>query len=410
MTPIPTRFLSAFFALLVLGLGVLAAFNYLVDPFGAYRPAATRGLEPFKDYDFRRLYAAELLRQNPCELVLIGSSRTYLGADPRWAVWGTDQAWNLGIPSAMMNEIAPIGRFALGRPTVRRIILFADFFAFNDTVRALKDFDRSRFSPRFTPASYHLRNLITIDATEQSLDILRTARTGKPVAAHVNGFKLRRYPARYPQQRADIQRSINYYLKSPSAFATFGSFAGSMTHLAELASACRARGVELTVVILPVHALHLETVRGAGLWETYERWTRGLAETLAGEGSVSGATPFNLWDFTAYRGAAVEPIPAKVGDAPAMAWFRDEAHPLPALVELVARRVSGEPVVDPDDGGPFGVVLTPGNVEGHLAILNRDREAFAAARPAEVKWVANLSAEAARWNAQQRGSAATPRP
>jgi hypothetical protein len=396
-----SRFLSVFFGTFLLGLGALSGFNVVVNPFGAYRTGVWEGLGAYKTYDFRRLYVAELLRQNPCEVVFIGSSRTYIGVDPRWPEWGTAQAWNVGVPSAMMNEIGPIGRYALKHTAARRIYLFADFFAFNDSVASLKDFDRSRFSPKFSPAAYHLRNLITIDSTEQSLEVIRAWRAGKPASGHVNGFRLRTFPTRYDNQRSAIQRSLNYYLKSPSAFPTFKSYRGSMAHLAELARGCRAKGVELTVVVLPVHVLHLEAIRGAGLWEVFEQWERDLAATLADEGKAAGRAPFVLWDFTSYRGAPAEAVPARVGDAPAMAYFRDEAHALPGLVQLVARRVTGQEAVDPADGGELGVLLTPENVEAHLAGIARDREAFARARKADVRWVANLAAQAAEWNAAQ---------
>ena len=60
----------------------------------------------------------------------------------------------------------------------------------------------------------------------------------------------------------------------------YGKFVYDPKRLDALARAIRAArraGAEVAVMILPVHALHLETARAMGLWEDYERWKTDLA-------------------------------------------------------------------------------------------------------------------------------------
>jgi hypothetical protein len=392
------RYLGVLMGVLGVGLGALAAFNWLMDPFGAYRPELTRGLEPYRAYEFRRLQLGELLRHEKPEVVLLGSSRTFVGVDPRWAEWGGTVV-NAGIPSATMNEVDAIARYALAQGGVKKVYLFADFFAFNDAVVSHRDFARSRFAPGFSPVAYHVRNLLTVDSLEQSMDVALSWREDRRAAEWVSGFKVRHEPPRRPDLRGDLLWSMNFYLKSPTAFPSFRRYDESLGHLRSLVRRCREGGVELTVVVLPVHALHLEVMRGAGVWEMFEKWERDVAALLEEEGRESGGAPFAFWDFTSYHGPSAEAIPRAPGPAPSMKFFRDEAHPLPKLVYAVVQRMAGTRTTAPVDNGEFGALVTTENVGAHLEEIRADREAYAQTHQVEVKWVTNLAAAAAKWNA-----------
>jgi hypothetical protein len=145
------------------------------------------------------------------------------------------------------------------------------------------------------------------------------------------------------------------------------------------------------VVINPVHAVQLETLRIAGLWPTFEQWKRdvvGLAEKGPGP-----AIP--VWDFTGYEGPPAEPVPPDDDRASRMKWFFECSHFTEALGDRVLSRVL-LPAERGTEDDSFGARLESGSLEAHLDRIRQDREGYASAFPHEVRRVQRVRDELAR--------------
>ena len=138
----------------------------------------------------------------------------------------------------------------------------------------------------------------------------------------------------------------------------------------------------MTVVIAPVHALHLELIRDEGLWEVLETWKRDLARAVqaAGDGAVQ------LWDFATYHRYAREPVPLDPAAREPMRWFWESSHFTRELGGLMARRFLG---VATDDPLPpdYGVPLTVETVESHLASVREGHRQFQQDHPEQIAFM-----------------------
>jgi hypothetical protein len=116
-----------------------------------------------------------------------------------------------------------------------------------------------------------------------------------------------------------------------------------------------------------------------------------------------------LYDFTAFAGFAVEPVP----DEPErrMAWFIDSSHATPAAGRLVLKRLFGGADA-PDVPVDFGRALTPGTIEADIAAMRSAHDAYKTNFPLEVAHVRALVAETEpiRLHLRAQRLANTPKP
>ncbi len=145
-----------------------------------------------------------------------------------------------------------------------------------------------------------------------------------------------------------------------------------------MASVCRSREIELTIVIDPVHVLLLEGLHARGLWDDYLHWKRQLIDFAAAEG-------IPLWDFTSYSPYTTEPLLPESAVAESR-WFWEPSHMRSELGTVVLQRVLGAPGADRS----FGSRLTPQNFDASLTALNRGRDVWLARSASERVLLAEL--------------------
>ena len=383
------RYLRHLSAALALGLGALVALNLLVDPYGAYRLVRVPRLEAAKPSGGTRVAKAEMLHHSRCEVLILGSSRAEAAIDPRHAAWGTDEVYNAALSGTHMDETAAVCRYALRLPTLRRVVLFADFCSFSENRQPFNaDFEASRFNPGRDEVEYHFANLFGGKAAEQSLKTLRIALTGERPATRGDRGLVVRAPRRRPQHRLAFDKTIEHYLTAPQLYTGFRYTERSLDSLRALARACREHGVTLTVVVPPTHVLQLEAIQQAGLWPTFERWKRDVTAAVEEIDRAVPAPPeaadIAFWDFSGYAGYVAEEVPAVGADDAAMRWHWESSHFKKELGDLVICRLQGTPPPGGLDVRDFGVRLTGGNVERHLAALRAERQMYLATHRAEV--------------------------
>lgn len=379
---------------------MLGLANLVVDPYGAFPWLPCNGwFERGRNLRDRRPKANLLLRGD-CQVLLVGSSRVEYGIDPKHPGWRGARAYNLGMNRHSAAEIPYIVDLALAHNPVEHVVLFLDFFAFNALLGVTADFDPARYTPaealrsrqsvaemfrasRFNPdlnlASYYAALLFGLDASSETVAVAKATCRGEP--------------REYTPEGARVVRDVRYrpeilYLKSMATYRTqsslFGAYELGEEQLAAVRrtlSSCRARGVRVTVVILPVHAFHLELIHRAGLWDELETWKRRLCSLLAEEGAAAGTAPAPLWDFQGYNRFTTERVPGAEDADQTMRWFWEASHCTHAVGDRVICRITGTAHPDEPDLSGFGTLLTAAGIEAHLDRLRRDREAYLQAAP-----------------------------
>lgn len=356
-------------------LGLLGAFNVLADPYGMWRrfhlPHLPKDPEPWS-----RVSAAERLARG-CQVVLLGSSRTMHGYGPELPKWGNREVCNGALGGTSIHEIREEFDWVLRQPTVRHVVLFADFQLFYDARGVNGDFNQSRLNDDRTRLTYYLWGLTSLDATNASL-----VQVGLADGYKMPGSQLR-------ANKVELYR----FIKNPHLYTGWTGDEATIEVLESMLNDAQRRGIRMLLVIPSIHAMLMETEHKTGRWERALAWRKRLVELLADR----RGREVELWDFCTFHEASTSDMQLGRDDPPSP-WFVDISHQSGQLGWATMQRI-----VEATEGGDtvweetFGVKLTPENIDAHLARLNADRERYVREHPEQLAWLEAAAAEIGRW-------------
>ena len=366
---------------IVLGLGTLALLNTLVDASGAFPRIGLKAFQPYRFAD-SRTGRGELIARGGWEVFLLGSSRILHAIDPEHPGFGGRRVVNGGLKGTNLYELDLELAYALETNELEEVLLFLDFHAFNPSHRTAADFEVSRLNPEIHPIDYTLEKLLGARALRESIKVLRLWTIGE-----------RQNPRTNRRRMENFERLLNDFVTNPTLLAGYRDSEPRMQLLAEMLRQLRARGIQCRIVIPPVHASMLETIRLLGLWDMFEDWKRALVATVHTiEPGVS------VWDFTGYDRVATEPLPGPPDSTQGMQGFRDPSHMRRSIGDRVLSRVLDEPGASPT----FGVRLRPQDLEEQLARIRADRERYARENAVDLVWLESIPAVSAVRRASAR--------
>ncbi|MBE7466317.1 MAG: hypothetical protein HS116_22850 [Planctomycetes bacterium] len=393
----PSRFLKLWLILSAAALLAIAALNAWVDPFEAYRWAPREALGPHKMERNTRTAKAELVRHGPCRILFLGSSRTEMGIDPEHALWGDSATLNLALAATNFIETQAVFRYAVTRQPIERVVCFADFLMFSSRRDNGHDFKQSRFNPEWAEIPYHLQLLWSENSLDGSVQVLKNKSRDRRSGYGDRGAWIRDLNSNLLKRigHRGMLRNIQLsFFKAGGPYHQYEYSTDRANCFRAMVEACRTNGIRLTVVIPPIHAIQLEAIRSAGLWDAFEQWKRDLTRIVSDSArDESGASPPELWDFTAYTGFNAEPFPPEGDTKTRMRWYWESSHFRMALGDLVLYRIHGQTPPDeplPDD---WGIRLTPQSVEARIEQLRRDQVEWMARNAGEVEFVARMRRE-----------------
>ena len=276
-----------------------------------------------------------------------------------------------GLKGTNLYELGLELDYALETNELEEVVLFLDFHAFNATHETAADFQVSRLNRGASPLDYYLEKLFGMRSLQESVGVLRRWQAGDEPSLRTDA-----------RRREVFELLLEDFLTNPTLFRDFGDPESRIALLGKMLERLDQRGIATIIVIVPVHATLLETIRVAGLWPHFETWKRSLLETA---GAVDRDIP--VWDFTGYDDFSTEPIPYSETESTGMRWFRDPSHMRKTTADLVLDRISGA------SGAPesFGVRLTQSTLERHLARIRSDRAVYLGRRKPDVAWVEEIA-------------------
>jgi hypothetical protein len=354
--------LARTFAVLAL---VWSAFNVAVDPFGLWR---NRGVPTLgvPTLTWSRVAAAERLDAG-CDVSFIGSSRVVFGYGTKPQRVGRRRVCNGALGGTSMHELGYVWDFIVHHTRAETVALFVDLHMFNDLRGTNHDFLQSRFNPDRTSFAFHLWGASSLMSFEMAT---------KAIGIELPIFK----PV--PPTRASSASTrvmINTTLLSPIMYRHFERPVTSVATLRRILDEAEAYGVRIVVIVPASHAMELEAVHRAGLWELHKDWKR----MLVAETSARGVP---LWDFGTYHSPALTVLPTTAAEPP-NPWWADMSHQSQLLGKLSLERILDH--LAGRDGGwepGFGVPLTPENVEEQLTLLDDGRARWHEEHPEQLAW------------------------
>jgi hypothetical protein len=363
-------------------LALVAGFNLLVDPYGAYPRVHLKAFDPLRASIFTRLARAEMARRGDWDMMIFGTSRPKAGLPWRHPAYGTNRVYNMSADAAYMAEAAKMFDYARARNPIRRVVLCLDFALSRRSLVDKSDFAQSRFNPELSLFDYHCKNLIGGAASNESLEfVLAYIRRDFPPEQQRDGFFVHALKPGV-SQREVFGKVIR---KLANGYAAQRPGAEEMEAFRRMLTICRENNIEITLAINPVHALDLELLRAVDNWNRFEAWKRDVVHIVE-EVAPGGSIP--VWDFTGHAGPAAEEVPPAGDTATRMKYYYENSHFTPAMGALMLDRMFRGATNE------FGVKISTANIEAHLERIRDQREAYARTHAEDIQWVQRISKEA----------------
>ncbi len=377
----PVRRLGMMLRYLLGVLAVVVSANWLANPYGIWSPHLVDkiyyGLGPGAD----RLKAPYRVRSEQPTTLLLGSSRMLYGIPVEQGC--RDGVFNAGLSGASVDEIASLLHVARHNSHLKRVVWGLDFFAFQESFRGFRDEPtRARLDG---DRSLLVRDtLLSTKALQESWKLVYAAVRGRqrlPATALLSvpwpeGVIRDVLQALATQSSAglDEQKFTRDLRQWVDLYTDFQLSSTQLDLLRDTVAQLTATGVEVILLIPPLHEYELEAIRQTGRWPAFQEWKRALA----------GIAPY--WDYTGYNELARTD------------WLFTAAcfcHFHPVVGHVMLRQMLGE---DCSQCGDVHVIheaaarIDPASVAQHLA----DEDALLQARVGSQSRYARLTSSVLR--------------
>ena len=368
-------------------IGVLAAVyfipvtivNLAIDPMAQFRAFSLDAFDGNRQYASRTAKAA-MIRHGDVDVAILGSSRPLAALDPAHEAFAGLHACNLALPGTNIFEQWDLFQYLMEHNTPKYVLACIDFAFFDGDRGGFDDFEKSMLNPKQSLTESWAECLWSTYALEKSWDVFSKYRAGAAPNYSATGLRLSHSDASWEDRfRVVLNQAARVsYLFPPPAYSP-----ERIEILRQMVDLAKAKGSEVRMAILPMHATMLELMIQAGQWPMIEQWMRDVVAVLDGTG-----TP--VWDFTGFTARHTEPIPGSSGE---MKWFTDPSHCSLAYGDLVLRTLFEMPLPAEDQADPPGVLLRPDMLSGHFRRIEGAREAYLENAKVDVAFVSDIRAE-----------------
>ena len=369
------KYTRACLSALISLLAFTALFNRVIDPFWYYRDITLPGINAVKTQftHYERHVKPVILRETRPEAVIFSSSVLEAGINPAHPAFTQDgryRGYNFGMQAAWWDHVYCDIQYALSNTTLKRVIIGIAA----EPLPTIDCSSRLREMGGIQPSQL----LLSWDALKAS--VRTVVQQDKPPTHTLDGLL---FYHRYQRDRIEESFTQELYknrvrtkakacltpgtLDIPAWTAPRGK--DDMRGLEHLLDQLRDRGVEVKLVIYPMHALWMERLICNDL---YGRWhsALGIAERVQ-QANLNGGD-VELWDFQGYSTALTE----RIKNNQTRLW-QDFGHFNYELGDAMLDLIYGRtPPMEPWGGDVLGVRLTPETLPGRFTAFFAARRTF----------------------------------
>lgn len=386
------------YILFIVGLFLIfvISFSYIVDPYAIYGRVYNKdGLEVnghgyAKHLQIGRPYGVK--RQKP-EILLMGSSRVAFGFkyDAMKNKFSSEKVYNTGLLAVTEYELLRYLQHAVAVAPLRQVIIGVDFYQFHAGLQPKPDFEEGRLAvnannqPNHFFAKDYLSTLLSINSAVDSFQEILGLAKDKDIY-FTNGFKL------------DVLEGgdLNSFKVNESGYVQ-GVYKGfvfnngtnnTFDYFRKIIELCYEKNIDLRLFIPPAHARQWEVINAMGLWSDWELWKRKMVEITEEVATRQQRKAFPIVDFSGYSQYSTEPVPREAGKV--MKWYRDSAHFLPSLGDIILDRLFANATSEADCKDQFGVLISSKNINEHLQCINRKHEQYVRTHSLDINDIQEL--------------------
>jgi hypothetical protein len=395
----PRTYVATFAALTLAGFALIAALGLVVDGYGVFGtrliPASRfpPNMRLMKHWD-RVTKAIEIAERRGDEVLFIGDSRTQHGIDPDAPALAGVKAYNAALVGATLAEQFVALDWSLAHDTgVKRVVWGLSFETFPFGIFPLSDYGDSAFAGRSILHGL-LRHLFGYDHVIASWKALLQARHQVRAPMKRNGVVT--YSGSLPEGPGIAKlfdnelRGTDHNISGPMSQEAIDAAHAQLTdRLIKL----KAAGIDVDLVVLPLHIWRLEFFRRIGAEAQNEAWKRRLAATVEELSKAPGTGKLRYFDFEQPHRLVEQSVfvPPPAGER---RYFLESSHFFPWLGEKLLARVFGKAQEPEKDEEPFGRQIGKGgdaiSVEQDIASARTELDQWEAAHPDEVSHVKEL--------------------
>lgn len=374
-------FLIQYFSFLAFFAGSIMLFNWLVDPYAIFsnntiplsqKPAALIQM---------RMHKAHQIDSIQPKTIILGTSRAAVGYDPTHASFTYQPVYNAGLDGANIYEILSYFNHANRSGNIKEVVLSLDLMSFNVNMKNKPDFNEHRLANNKSHAyeTEMLTSLFSVSAITDSIKtVFRKFESTFPTMS-AQGLTLEKGLAAY-QKASGGHHNTSLYSEKTYVNDVYRSLiihqpnnsSDHFSHFATLLKLCHKNNIKLTIVISPTHVRHHILLTKLGYWPEYENWKRMLVKYTVNIARQMHAAPYVIWDFTDFNAYTTETLPDIGNIDYKMRWFWETSHFNQKLGDIILDRIHFTGTQDTT----FGVVLTPENIEAHLATIQKQKKEF----------------------------------
>jgi hypothetical protein len=390
----PRAYVLSFLALTAAGFVLIAALGLAVDGYGIFgtrliSEARFPSNERLLKHGDRITKAIEIAQRQGDRILILGDSRTQHGIDPDAPALDGVKGYNAALAAATLAEQLVALDYTLAHePSIKRIVWGLSFEAFPYPIPTQTDFADSAFAGH-SIAHGLLRHLFAFDRALASWKALLQARhkvrapmkrngvvtySGDPV----QGPLVAKY---FEGELAGTARNLQGPMSTEEIAKAEASFSAKLREL-------KAKGIDVDLVIVPVHVWRLEFLRLIDVEPQSDAWKRWLASTVATLSNAPGTGQTRIFDFARPHPFVEQPVysPLPAGER---RYYLETSHFYPWLGDKILAKVFGK-VDEEDDSPPFGCQIDASNVERDIATADAELGGWEATHPADVAKVKQL--------------------
>lgn len=305
----------------------MISFNLLIDPMDIFRLVSIKNIntEKTKAENYQRLFKFYQVTQFKPDTIILGTSRGGILQAKDVAKYTNDRVYNLSFGAATPLEQYWYAKYCINNLGVKRIILTVDFFQYNPNLKPAPDFDLSRFSSNIYIADY-VKLLLSYDAFKLSFAMLVDNMLGKKALNCEDGSETSETQKMFckldeRQRKNNFDNTLDGFRKTSALygsdkFKSTLSINEGMKYFNLTHNEIIKAGIDLKVVVLPIHSEQYDLIHKMGLGKTYETWKKNITKTTG------------FWDFSGYNCYTVD-----------KRHFRDSSHMMPEVGSAVIERI-----------------------------------------------------------------------
>ena len=339
---------------------LIFALNFLVDPYDVWENERYTGVNLYairSENRERLLKPIHVLKDKP-DAIFLGNSKCDFSLDPEHfkEITGIEKTYNMAVRNGLPYEFRKYVEMAVNNnPDLKTIILTLDYDMFREPVASMPGFDEEQTRKKHITRSNLVSTTLSMDASIDSLITLKENHDYKyEFPTYEKDGKLSE-GALYTifSDEASFYKNTRLLVVDQFLLAkhpNIEAYNEKFKDIERIVDLCNERGIELKVVVLPAHAIHLDSYDSS--WQRYEDWARRLAEIVP-------FVCFNLYNEITMSNPGT--------DSAGNEYFWDTAHIKQNVGNLVLDYIYDRPNADIPSN--FAFAVNAGNVNEYLAVL-----------------------------------------